>query len=31
MDDGAFQWDDQKAARNYAGHGVTFEATREVF
>jgi uncharacterized DUF497 family protein len=31
MDDGAFQWDDAKAARNYAKHGVTFEAAREVF
>ena len=31
MDDGSFQWDDQKAARNYARHGVTFEAAREVF
>jgi uncharacterized protein len=31
MDDGTFQWDDQKAARNYARHGVTFEAARDVF
>jgi uncharacterized protein len=31
MDDGAFQWNDQKAARNHARHGVTFEAAREVF
>jgi len=31
MDDGAFEWDDQKAARNYARHGVTFEAARDVF
>ena len=31
MNDGAFQWDDAKAARNYAKHGVTFEAARSVF
>lgn len=31
MDDGAFQWDDDKAARNAAVHGVTFEAARDVF
>jgi uncharacterized protein len=31
MDDGAFQWDDAKAAKNYAKHGVTFEAARDVF
>jgi uncharacterized DUF497 family protein len=31
MDDGAFQWDDAKAARNFAKHGVTFEAARDVF
>jgi uncharacterized DUF497 family protein len=31
MNDGAFQWDDTKAAENYAKHGVTFEAAREVF
>jgi hypothetical protein len=31
MDDGAFQWDDAKAARNYAKHGVRFEAARAVF
>jgi uncharacterized DUF497 family protein len=31
MNDGAFQWDDAKAAANYAKHGVTFEAAREVF
>jgi uncharacterized DUF497 family protein len=31
MDDGAFQWDDQKAATNYARHNVAFEAAREVF
>jgi uncharacterized protein len=31
MDDGTFQWDDAKAAANYARHGVTFEAARDVF
>jgi uncharacterized DUF497 family protein len=31
MNDGAFQWDDTKAAKNYAKHGVTFEAARNVF
>jgi uncharacterized DUF497 family protein len=31
MDDGIFQWDDAKAAANYARHGVTFEAARDVF
>ena len=31
MDDGKFQWDDNKAAENYAAHGVRFEAAREVF
>lgn len=31
MDDGRFQWDDTKAATNYADHGVRFEAAREVF
>jgi uncharacterized DUF497 family protein len=31
MNDGAFQWDDTKAAKNYAEHGVTFEAARDVF
>lgn len=31
MDDGAFQWDDDKAARNRAIHGVTFETARSVF
>ena len=31
MDDGIFQWDDNKAAENYATHGVQFEAAREVF
>ena len=31
MDDGIFQWDDDKAASNYAKHGVRFEAARHVF
>ena len=31
MDDGKFQWDDAKAATNVAAHGVTFEASRNVF
>jgi uncharacterized protein len=31
MNDGQFEWDDAKAAQNYAKHGVTFEAGREVF
>ena len=31
MEDGKFQWDDTKAADNYADHGVRFEAAREVF
>lgn len=31
MDDGAFQWDDGKAALNMARHGVTFAAARAVF
>jgi uncharacterized DUF497 family protein len=31
MDDGTFQWDDAKAAANYAKHGVRFEAARDVF
>jgi uncharacterized protein len=31
MNDGAFEWDDAKATRNYAKHGVTFEAARDVF
>ena len=31
MDDGKFQWDDPKAASNYAKHGVTFEAARAAF
>jgi uncharacterized protein len=30
IDDG-FQWDNRKAAQNYAKHGITFEMAREVF
>jgi uncharacterized protein len=31
MHDDDFEWDDTKAAQNYAKHGVTFEAARDVF
>ena len=31
MADHEFEWDDDKAALNYAKHGVSFEAAREVF
>ncbi|WP_237479032.1 BrnT family toxin [Lichenibacterium dinghuense] len=31
MDDGSFQWNDAKAARNLALHGVSFEAARLAF
>jgi uncharacterized DUF497 family protein len=31
VDDGIFQWDDAKAARNFAKHKVSFEAARDVF
>jgi uncharacterized protein len=31
MEDDEFHWDDAKAAENYAKHGVTFEAARDVF
>ena len=31
MNDGKFQWDDAKAASNFARHGVAFEAAREAF
>ena len=31
MNDGEFEWDDQKAADNYAKHGVDFEAARDAF
>jgi uncharacterized DUF497 family protein len=30
IDDG-FQWDNRKAAQNYAKHGITFEIACEVF
>jgi uncharacterized DUF497 family protein len=31
MQDGAFEWDDGKAARNWLKHRVSFELAREVF
>ncbi len=31
MNDESFEWDDTKAAENYANHGVRFEAARDVF
>ena len=31
MNDSEFEWDDAKASSNYAKHGVTFEAARDVF
>ena len=31
MKDHGFEWDDEKAARNLAGHGVRFEAARLAF
>ncbi len=31
MPDDAFEWDEIKAAKNYAVHGVSFEAARGVF
>jgi uncharacterized DUF497 family protein len=31
MNDGRFQWDDEKAVSNYGKHGVRFEAARNVF
>jgi uncharacterized DUF497 family protein len=31
IDDDAFEWDETKAAANYASHGVSFETAREVF
>jgi uncharacterized protein len=31
MDDNEFQWDDSKAASNYAKHNITFEMAREAF
>jgi uncharacterized protein len=31
MNDDEFEWDDAKAAQNFADHGVSFEAAKEVF
>lgn len=31
MTDDEFEWDDDKAASNYADHGVTFDAARGIF
>jgi uncharacterized DUF497 family protein len=31
MDDGQFEWDDRKAAENYAKHGISFELARRAF
>ena len=31
MNDESFEWDDIKAAANYATHGVTLDAARDVF
>jgi uncharacterized protein len=31
MNNDIFEWDEAKAAKNYARHGVTFEAARDVF
>ena len=31
MDGGDFQWDDTKATRNHAQHGVTIQAAQAVF
>jgi len=31
MNDDGFEWDDAKAAQNYADHGVTFETAKGVF
>jgi uncharacterized DUF497 family protein len=31
VDDDAFEWDNRKAAENYAKHGVNFALAREVF
>jgi hypothetical protein len=31
MRDGAFEWDDDKAANNYAVHGISFETAQGVF
>jgi uncharacterized DUF497 family protein len=31
MNDAAFEWDESKAAKNYAAHGVSFEAAQSIF
>jgi hypothetical protein len=31
MNDDAFEWDETKAAKNFAAHGVCFESARDVF
>ncbi len=31
MNDGGFEWDERKDASNYARHGVSFAAARDVF
>jgi uncharacterized protein len=31
MNDDDFEWDDAKAAQNYADHGMSFEAAKRVF
>ncbi len=31
INDDAFEWDETKAAANYASHGVSFETAREIF
>ena len=31
MNDDEFEWDDSKAAKNFATHGVAFEFARKVF
>jgi len=31
MQDEAFEWDNDKAARNWGNHGITFEMARDAF
>ena len=31
MEDGTFQWDDNKATQNFAKHGVSFDVAKLVF
>jgi uncharacterized DUF497 family protein len=31
MNDDTFEWDDEKAAQNFADHGVSFETAKKVF